>query len=82
MSAKPVTRTTLKLLVTAVGMFVFAIFIMPPLYDVFCEITGINGKTDGQYTAGQQIVDSDRVVKVQFVATNNGSMPWQFSPIE
>jgi cytochrome c oxidase assembly protein subunit 11 len=63
-------------------MFVFAIFIMPPLYDVFCEITGIGGKTQGQYQAGSQIVNTDRVVKVQFIATNNGSMPWQFSPLE
>lgn len=30
----------------AIGMFVFAIFILPPLYDVFCEITGLNGKAD------------------------------------
>ncbi|RLA47330.1 MAG: cytochrome c oxidase assembly protein [Gammaproteobacteria bacterium] len=82
MSAKPVTRTTLKLLVTAVGMFVFAIFIMPPLYDVFCEITGIGGKTQGKYQAGQQVIDTERVVKVQFIATNNASMPWQFSPLE
>ena len=82
MSTKPVTRTTLKLSVAAVGMFVFAIFIMPPLYDVFCEITGINGKTKGQYQAGQQIVDTDREVKVQFIATNNASMPWQFAPLK
>jgi cytochrome c oxidase assembly protein subunit 11 len=82
MSGKPVVKTTLKLAITAVGMFVFAIFIMPPLYDVFCEITGINGKTQGQYQAGPQVVDTERVVKVQFIATNNASMPWQFSPLE
>ena len=29
-----------------VGMFCFAVFIMPPLYDVFCEVTGLNGKSD------------------------------------
>ncbi len=82
MSAKPVARTTLKLTVIAVAMFVFAIFVLPPLYDVFCEITGIGGKTAGQYQPGQQVVDTERVVKVQFIATNNASMPWQFSPIE
>ena len=82
MPAKSVSRLTLKLAVAAVGMFVFAIFIMPPLYDVFCEITGIGGKTKGQYQAGELAIDTGREVKVQFIATNNGSMPWQFSPVE
>ena len=82
MSGKSVIKTTLKLSVTAVGMFVFAIFIMPPLYDVFCDITGIGGKTKGQYQAQEQVVDIERVVKVQFIATNNASMPWQFKPLQ
>ena len=30
-----------------VGMFAFG-FAMVPLYNVFCEITGINGKTGGR----------------------------------
>ena len=34
---------------TVVGMFCFALFIMPPLYDVLCDITGLNGK----YTEGR-----------------------------
>lgn len=82
MSERASTITSVKLLTAAVGMFVFAIFIMPPIYDMFCEITGIGGKTAGRYQAGQQLVDLDRVVKVQFITTNNGSMPWQFSPLD
>jgi len=35
-------------MVSVVGMFAFG-FAMVPLYDVFCEITGINGKTGGRY---------------------------------
>ena len=62
-------------------MFGFALFVMPPLYDVFCDITGIGGKTAGRYEAQQNTVDKERVVKVQFVATNNGAMPWQFKPL-
>lgn len=61
-------------------MFVFAIFIMPPIYDVFCELTGLNGKTDGRYTAGPTAVNEQRVVKVQFIAKNNETMPWHFKP--
>lgn len=34
-----------KLLLACVAMFAFG-FALVPLYDVFCDITGINGKTD------------------------------------
>jgi cytochrome c oxidase assembly protein subunit 11 len=61
-------------------MFVFAIWIMPPLYDVFCEVTGLNGKTGSKYEAEVIEVDTSRKIKVQFLATNNESMPWSFAP--
>ena len=80
MSTRPVKKTLVKLLVGAAGMFLFALFIMPPLYDVFCDITGIGGKTGGRYQASESGVDMGRTVKVQFVATNNGAMPWEFTP--
>jgi cytochrome c oxidase assembly protein subunit 11 len=73
-------RITLKLCCGAVAMFVFAIFIMPPMYDLFCDITGLNGKTSGRYETISAKVDTSRKIKVQFLATNNASMPWQFDP--
>lgn len=73
-------KTTAQLLMLAVGMLAFALFVMPPLYDAFCEITGLNGKTGGRYEAVPAAVDRDRLVKVQFVASNNESMPWEFKP--
>lgn len=82
MLAKPIRRTTVKLALTVVAMFGFAVFVMPPLYDVFCELTGIGGKTAGQYQGAEKEIDSERQVKVQFIATNNASMPWQFSPVD
>ena len=42
-----VYRGTIMLCVLAVGMFGFA-YALVPLYEVFCELTGINGKTSGQ----------------------------------
>jgi cytochrome c oxidase assembly protein subunit 11 len=80
MSANPVSKTLVKLLLGVVGMFVFALFVMPPLYNVFCDITGIGGKTGGPYQVTESGVDVSRSVKVQFVATNNGAMPWEFAP--
>lgn len=63
-----------------VGMFAFG-FAMVPLYDLVCEVTGLNGKTAGKYVAEEtQIVREDRVVTVQFLANNNADMPWQFRP--
>jgi cytochrome c oxidase assembly protein subunit 11 len=73
-----------KLCATVVGMFIFAIFIMPPMYTLFCDITGLNGKTGGKYDETQHNfgVDTSREIKVQFIANNNEAMPWEFRPID
>lgn len=64
-----------------VGMFAFG-FAMVPLYDVFCEITGINGKTGGRYESVEVTeVDTSRTVKVQFLASNGPGMTWTFRPV-
>ncbi len=70
-----------KLLLGAVGMFAFG-FALVPLYDVFCDITGLNGKTGGRYTyeAVDAEVNTDRLVTVQFIAMNNANMSWGFEP--
>jgi len=81
--SKPVnatTRLSLKLGGVVVGMFAFAIWVMPPLYNLFCEVTGLNGKTGGRYEAVAVKVNTSRTVTVQFLATNNESMPWEFKP--
>ncbi|MFT5888034.1 MAG: cytochrome c oxidase assembly protein subunit 11 [Zhongshania sp.] len=71
---------SIKLLGLAVVMFVFAMWVMPPLYNALCEVLGINGKTGQQYTVVDSQIDTSRTVKVQFVAQNNEMMPWEFSP--
>lgn len=82
MPTQPMNKLVLKLLAGAVGMFFFAVFVLPPIYDVFCEVTGLGGKTGGRYVAKEAGIDSSRTVKVQFLATNNGSMPWAFEPLQ
>ncbi|MBD3658561.1 MULTISPECIES: cytochrome c oxidase assembly protein [Marinobacter] len=63
------------------GMFAFG-FAMVPLYDVFCDITGINGKTGGRYEASAtEERDENRTVTVQFIAQNGPEMPWHFRPV-
>ena len=39
-------KTIRNLAFSVVGMFAFA-FLLVPIYDVFCEITGLNGKIEG-----------------------------------
>lgn len=69
-----------KLFIAVVAMFGFG-FAMVPLYDVFCEITGFNGKTAGKYeqVATQKVV-ADRKVDIQFLSALNGSTSIRFEP--
>ena len=81
LSANPAIDTVIKLVTVAVAMFAFVFVVMVPLYNVLCDALGINGKTSGQaYTSVQAAVDESRTVTVQFVATNNEGMPWEFGP--
>lgn len=61
-------------------MFLFCFFVMVPLYNLFCEVTGINGKTRGKSDAVEVRVDTERTVEVSFVSINNEGMPWVASP--
>lgn len=59
-------------------MFGFG-FALVPLYDVFCDITGINGKTENQAAVWQDVaVDESRTVTVEFITRTNTGMPWEF----
>ena len=81
LSNNPIVDTSAKLAVTAVVMFAFVFVVMVPLYNVLCDVLGINGKTSGQaYTSVEARVDESRTVTIQFIATNNAGMPWEFSP--
>ena len=81
LSDNPAIDTAAKLAGVAVLMFAFVFVVMVPLYNVLCDALGINGKTSGQaYTAVQAGVDENRTVTIQFVATNNEGMPWEFAP--
>lgn len=70
-------KLILRLLAVTSGMFLFA-FALVPLYNVFCDITGINGKTRGQQLYQNVEVDKKRVVTVEFLTNVNRGMPWDF----
>lgn len=74
-------KTVIKLSITAVVMFTAVFTVMPPLYNLLCEVTGLR-KVGGAYEAEEIAVDSSREITVRFVATQNDSMPWEFAPTE
>jgi cytochrome c oxidase assembly protein subunit 11 len=77
------SKKTIKTLCFAVvGMFTFS-FALVPLYNVFCEVTGLNGKIELKATSDKSIeIDNGRDISVQFISHNNEEMPWTFKPSE
>ena len=76
-----VKKTVKKLMLIVFGMFGFG-FAMVPLYDVFCDITGLNGKTSNvaaSYNVAS--IDTERTVTVQFLTRTAKGIPWQFEPM-
>lgn len=75
-------KTVLKLALVAVGMFGFG-FALAPLYDLFCQVTGLNGKTgrtDAVAVAATPI-DTSRRVTVEFTGLASAGLPWEFRPM-
>lgn len=69
-------RVTWQLLLIAVGAFGFA-FLLVPLYDVLCEVTGLNGKTNARPVAAAESKNAEeRLVTVEFVLSKHGQ--WEF----
>ncbi len=71
-----------KLVLVTIAMFGFG-FALVPLYDVLCEVTGLNGKT-GQVTA-QSVesarIDTSRWVTIEFTGSVSSGLPWDFRPV-
>lgn len=72
-------KTAFKLSLIVVGMFGFG-FALVPLYDILCEITGLGGRTGGEYTYDPATMqrDSSRLIRVNFITNTNAGMPWKF----
>ena len=72
-------RTLRKLIIAVPLMFAFG-FALVPLYDVFCEVTGLNGKVFQSEHSDNLLTDEGRSIALQFISTNNENMPWTFKP--
>jgi len=72
-----------KMFALALGMFGFG-YAMVPMYNIICDITGLNGKTGRVSVADASALqaDADRTVIVEFVSTINAAGSWKFQPVE
>ena len=81
MERKKITKRFWVTLVSApILMLLFAVFVLPPLYEVLCDITGFNGKTGTVETEQLYEVNEERVVSVSFFAATSPGFPVQFAP--
>jgi len=74
-------RLSLRLTVVVVAMFGFGYTILPLLYDAVCELTGLGGRPAvAQESQLSGVVDTDRLVTVQFLGTVKSALPWEVRP--
>lgn len=80
---EPVSHKSIviKSVLVVIAMVAFVFVVLVPMYEFFCEWTGLTGRTGGQYEVTDTTVDENRLVKVQFLASNNADMPWKFNPM-
>lgn len=83
-------KTTRRLLLVVAVMFAFG-FALAPMYSALCTAFGINGRfveiQQGNYDATDKVaqisrVDETRSVTVQFTASRNQNLNWEFRPME
>lgn len=82
-------RKTHKLVIciggfAALVMFGFC-FAIVPFYSAICRATGISNTVSSELATRSTVEESvvpgqERIVEVQFLATNNIGMPWAFYP--
>ena len=81
MVVKNHAKLVVVLAAIVLGMFGFG-FALVPIYNKLCSALGINGKTNPKaiaYDVSKAKI-AEREVVVEFVATNNGGVPWAFYP--
>lgn len=76
-------KLTVKLLFAVVAMFGFG-YALVPLYDVMCDVLGINGKTNPTAVAQPHGLTPDlsRTIEVELMAHIPSGMPWEMRPKE
>ena len=80
MSTSPDRRLPWKIAALSVAMFAFGFFLLPPLYETFCEITGFGGRTATAASTEGARPDPNRSVRVEFLASVPRGVPFTLEP--
>jgi len=67
-----------RLILVSIGMFFFA-FALVPLYDVFCDVTGLNGKPSLERAEVSEEILNNRLVDVGFITHVQNDAPFKVS---
>lgn len=71
----------LRLGMAAVCMFGFG-FALVPLYDIFCEITGIRAPIEASSAAAiNEQPEASRAITLELLGSTGNSAPWEFGPV-
>ena len=73
------TGLSLKLLLLTIAMFGFG-FALVPIYSVFCDVTGLGGRTGDTADTVVEHPVTDREVRLEFIASVDRSAPFDFRP--
>jgi cytochrome c oxidase assembly protein subunit 11 len=73
------SRLSLKLVLLTVAMFGFG-YALVPIYGVFCDITGLGGRTASAAETVVEHPDETRSVRLEFIASVDRSAPFEFHP--
>ncbi|UOB73731.1 cytochrome c oxidase assembly protein [Pseudoalteromonas sp. APM04] len=65
-----------RLIIISIGMFAFA-FALVPLYDVFCDLTGLNGKPSLEQAQHSSVIEQTRDVSVSFTTHAQSGAPFE-----
>ena len=65
-----------RLIIISIGMFAFA-FALVPLYDVFCYLTGLNGKPSLEQAQQSSVIEQTRDVSVSFTTHAQSGAPFE-----
>jgi cytochrome c oxidase assembly protein subunit 11 len=72
------TRLVQVLVLVVIGMFGFG-YALVPLYDVLCDLTGINGKAETVAAEVPYQVDLTRAINIELLTSLNKATPLEFS---
>ena len=77
---KSLNSIVARLALVCVAMFGFG-YVLVPLYDVFCDLTGLRFTDKTSQLIPQTVLeDTSRLVTVEFDVSLNESMPWRVQP--